>query len=335
MGIIKNNKNVVALYRGVSPIGKVYRGEVLVFSKEREKPNVFSTYWETVDGSPLEVYINRNSSTKSITKNPYIIDDTVSYYGGISSGRYVGMFSYYCKLKSFVLRDLSFSGNSFCGSFLSSQRDLISVDLSGWTISGQFMANNYNGYSYVGFFNGCKLLKTVNLSNWDLSNCDSVSLKLMFSNCSSLTDLNINGWNISNLTEMEGTFNYCTSLTKIDLSGWDTSNVTNINNLFTGCTSLKSVNLSGWDITKITKWHNIFLNCDMLTELDCSGWHSDGYVTYSGSSLVIPTNLKRIKVEGANDRAINFLKTWTYISTKLDWVLDKGYLTNPKYIVAG
>ena len=72
-------------------------------------------------------------------------------------------------------------------------------------------------------FDGCKHLKEVNMSNFDLVHVDDING--LFYGCLNLSNvIGIESWNISNVKNMIDTF-YLTKLQQIDLSKWNVSNV--------------------------------------------------------------------------------------------------------------
>lgn len=95
-----------------------------------------------------------------------------------------------------------------------------------------------------GMFQGCASLSTLDLSTWDTSNVEKMSV--MFNECDSLRSINLSGWDTSNVTNMSNMFRFC-ALTSVDLSAFDTSKVTDTSVMFYHCASLESLDLSSFD----------------------------------------------------------------------------------------
>ena len=57
----------------------------------------------------------------------------------------------------------------------------------------------------------------------------------MFSGCRCLKTLNISGWDISSVINMSYMFEGCYCLKTLNISGWDTSSVINMGSMFYNC----------------------------------------------------------------------------------------------------
>ena len=76
-------------------------------------------------------------------------------------------------------------------------------------------------------FEDCKLLQTLDVSNWDTSNV--TDMYMMFRECYSLQSLDVSNWDISNVANIGDMFYACNKLETIgDITSWDASNVTHI-----------------------------------------------------------------------------------------------------------
>ena len=102
----------------------------------------------------------------------------------------------------------------------------------------------------------------------DLRNIDTskiTSMSYLFVGCSNLKTLNLSNWNVSNVTDMSNMFGLhhgmyrtqpaCKSLTALDLSGWNTSSVSDMSQMFEGCSKL-SVDCSNWNVSKVSNHSN-------------------------------------------------------------------------------
>ena len=66
----------------------------------------------------------------------------------------------------------------------------------------------------------------------------------MFYECKLLTSINLSNFNTSNVTYMNSMFYGCSSLTNINLSNFNTSKVTNMRSMFGECSKLKKENIN-------------------------------------------------------------------------------------------
>ena len=97
---------------------------------------------------------------------------------------------------------------------------------------------------FSGMFKNCKIIDTLVLSSWDVSNIKDLSY--MFYGCYSLTA--IPHLNTSTATNMSNMFYECYSLTAVPQL--DTSAVTNMRSMFSACYSLTAIAFNG----SVTGW---------------------------------------------------------------------------------
>ena len=185
-------------------------------------------------------------------------------------------------------------------------------------------------------FTNCKLLTTLDVSNWDTSNIKFV--EYMFYGCSALTSLDVSNWNTSNVTEMRGMFRECGSLTSLDVSNWDTSNVTDMFLMFYKCSALASLDVSNWDTSKVTRMRQMFRDCSSLTSLDVSDWDTsnvtDMYLMFHGCSTLTSLDVSNFDISNITDMSHMF--DGCSALTSLDVSdLDTSNITNMKYIFYG
>jgi len=164
---------------------------------------------------------------------------------------------------------------------------------------------NTENVTNMGFmFNSCKVLTSLNLSNfntekvtdmqgmfgecWDLTSLDLTSfntekvtnMRQMFYNCSDLTSLNLSNFNTEKVMYMSNMFYNCNKLTSLDLTSFNTAEVTNMDNMFRSCSALTSLDLSNFNTAEVTDMSNMFKSCYALTTI----YASDKFVTTKVSS---------------------------------------------------
>ena len=158
---------------------------------------------------------------------------------------------------------------------------IIDADLSKWGCK--------NISSIYGLFDGCKKLRSVNLTGWDIPNANS--LKKLFYNCYELASIKgIEDWDTSNVTDMGGTFRECKPLKTLDLSRWNVSKVESMNRMFNQCGSLETVgDLSNWITPVLTDATYMFNNTKIkslkLTNFDTSNVTSAAHIFNCGADL--------------------------------------------------
>lgn len=106
----------------------------------------------------------------------------------------------------------------------------------------------YTDLSFL--FSGCKLLKTINLEQFDSDGVSCISY--MFYCCTSLNSVNLSTFDTSNVKYMSGVFEGCSSIERINLDHFDTSKTEYMDEMFSGCTSLKTLYLSNFNCDKIS-----------------------------------------------------------------------------------
>ena len=83
----------------------------------------------------------------------------------------------------------------------------------------------------------------------------------MFNYCKVLTSLDVSNFDTSNVTDMSWMFYDCIALTSIDVSNFDTSNVTDMSSMFSYCRSLTTIYVSNlWSINNVTVSKDMFYN---------------------------------------------------------------------------
>jgi surface protein len=292
MSIYKNNKKVIAVYKGATPIKSVFKGSQLVFGDSEsgggsgDEPTQYTLtigdyyhpnqdpYFYTIDSSG-------NRTEYFPTEKPFSIDLSANIKQIVFEGMYV---------REFIELPISLKINNIYGYFLAYVGETLNasnLDLSQCNTINYLMFNynedkikhvifdnwkvqNINSYDYntttsTIFFNIRNSLESVSMKNWNLSSLSTA--KSFFSGLKKLKSVDLSGWNTSNITSMEDMFYQCNNLISLDLSSFNTSNVTNVDFMFSECSALTELNVSGWDVLQITNYDLIFWNCNSLQKL--------------------------------------------------------------------
>ena len=157
------------------------------------------------------------------------------------------------------------------------------LDLSTWNFS-KVVGIPATGGGFSSMFQDCTNLKEIlGIKDMIKSTYTDVA-SYLFSNCSSLTSLDLSGWDLTNC-QVWYLFPGCSQLESIDTTGWnyqgkivDTGRTSYdaysaFSGMFQGCTNLTSLNLSGisglFSTISNTPTGN-FLNCSSLETIDLS-----------------------------------------------------------------
>lgn len=300
MGIIKNNKNIIAIYRGDKKITSVFKNNLRIFS---EKPIVYPyAIYETTSENQKITIVGK----KSLFKHIKIVEtNEVLNTNGDTSLSYT--FSSVGEHKVELL---------FNDGLTSIQRAFYNCEYLK-SVSEDLFANCTNVTEISELFNFCSRLTTV--PNTLLSNCTKlvsfdnnfvysgiVSLPSdLFENCPNLSTLIAtfsqcrklkelpNGLlsNCTNLTDLNATFNNCSNLATIpsDLFA-NCTKIKSFTNTFNSCSSLTSscpVDNDGTPIYNragngkegyeiVTTYNSCFYNCTEMTDYSSipSNWKS-------------------------------------------------------------
>ena len=99
--------------------------------------------------------------------------------------------------------------------------------------------------------NGCKALKNIDLSTWDVS--QSTNIERLFDGCAELKTIDIAGWKLNSITRSDYAFRNCTSLTTIYADNTNTYNSSMLGKtIFVNDNSLVGGNGTAFDSSKGT-----------------------------------------------------------------------------------
>ena len=150
------------------------------------------------------------------------------------------------------------------GFMFNSCKVLISLNLSNF--------NTEKVTDMQGMFGECSDLTSLNLSNFNTEKV--TNMRQMFYNCSDLTSLNLSNFNTEKVMYMSNMFYNCNKLTSLDLTSFNTAEVTKMDNMFKSCTDLTSLDLSNFNTAKVTDMNYMFYNCNALTSLDITSFNT-------------------------------------------------------------
>jgi len=125
-----------------------------------------------------------------------------------------------------------------------------------------------NSINMSSMFKDCKFLKTLDFSNFDMSNITNMSY--MFYSCENFNKLILSKHRTNNLLDTSYMFGGCSILTTLDLSNLNPANVSTMKYMFSFCANLKSIDFSSFNKTKVTDMSGLFYKCSELESLDLS-----------------------------------------------------------------
>ncbi len=196
------------------------------------------------------------SHLKSVENIARLKTDNVEYMSAMFSG---------CT----ELKELDLSANSF--SSLVNTQQMFANCSSLETLKLPSFTEKMTDMSKM--FDGCKALKSLDLSRFDTQNV--ISMMCMFNGCSALTELDLSNFNTKNVRTMSSMFSGCSALTKLNLSSFNTRSVLYMENMFNGCSALTELKLpSSFTTDRVQQMQNMFNGCSALTELDLSSFNT-------------------------------------------------------------
>ena len=175
-------------------------------------------------------------------------------------------------------------------------------------LTGEVDLTNYdysNCDSLSGMFQECTNVKTVKFGNYDTSKVNNINY--MFYKCHNLENVNINALNTTNVTKLNCMFDECAKLKAVDLSNFNTTKVTTMQYMLKGCSSLTEIDVSNFNTTNCSNLSYLFYGCSNLTEIDISNFdttncNDTSYMFYNCTKLnkVIINSSKVFKMTNPN-----------------------------------
>lgn len=234
------------------------------------------TYCETVEG-----LLEHCSSITEVDLSPWNTRG-VSHFNGL--------FGHCKKLESVDLHTLDMTSATLLNDMFVGCTSLEEVDLSSFntpalegigfmfylctslkTVHFGEHFNTSHVTSFMGVFEECRSLESIDISGWDMSS--AVSYARLFSGCTSLKTI-VGRIVVRKGDEVYRLYNLCESLEEIDVSDWDLSETTDLEQLFAGCKSLKTLDVSRWKVSNVRSFYDLFARCPSLTSLDVSSWNT-------------------------------------------------------------
>lgn len=174
-------------------------------------------------------------------------------------------------------------------------------------------------------FDGCQMLKTVDLGNLDFSQVESTDS--MFRECRKLIDIKGDP-KFSNVFESTEMFKECTNLEFLDLKHLGFQRLKYISQMFKGCSHLYKIKINDNQSTIIDA-SNIFSYCVRLKEIECDtpliidGQAQSMFVCTQVIDIINTSKFISDKSKISNTRELVSLTKAREISLGFDIVVDK------------
>ena len=180
-------------------------------------------------------------------------DELLSYYFyGDDTIKYLDMS--YCKFEGMTTIDHMFEEST-----------LIEVNITRWEL--------YNVHSISGLFLDCfKLKNVIGLETLDTSKIKRMSA--IFGCCSNLKSVDLSNWDVSNSERFANLFKECSELTDVgDLSNWNLKEALTMRRMFKECFKLKTIKgIEKWKLPKVKNINCIFLG-DKDLNINIDNWN--------------------------------------------------------------
>ncbi len=209
-------------------------------------------------------------------------------------------------LGSDALKDASFSALTCALGMFMDDAALAAVDMSTWDMG------NCDTAGYM--LKGCKALRTIDISGWDTSSLETI--ENFADGCYAVTDLNITGLDFPALTDAHRAFADMTSLLSFNAAGVNFPTLTEVNGLFAGDTSLKTAVLSGtFPVLKDTAgmfYNDISLETVNVPNLVSASTENVSYMFFGNISL------QSVDMAGWDSSSVKYFQSFLEGADKLE-----------------
>lgn len=296
MGIIKNNKNIIAIYRGDKKVTSVFKNNNQIFgdSEPQNEDNV--------------MYLTLNSALDNKNVRLFHKYETIEWYE-VNGTKYVNTNEIGDKNiiinKGATLVKAKINTNRFNDGLFNGCTALIQCDLSRvtenviTTIRDMFYGCQYIKYIIMpsthqnlsdaqGAFENCLQLTVIDLSN--ISFYGLPSFRNMFYNCSKLATITgIENWNVESVSDFSYMFYNCIALRNVDLSNWNTAMMWSTESMFENVERIGKTDwgenfiygIENWNVSNLYNMNNMFKQSYNTQVLDLSKWNPTSLQTAS------------------------------------------------------
>ena len=189
-----------------------------------------------------------------------------------------------------------------------------------------------NVTNMTSMFDGCSLLPSINLTNFDTTNV--TNMFVMFRNCSSLISLDLSNFNMLNVIDTYAMFFDCPKLEELKMNniyapkltrvGWFRNN-TNLKKLYlknfnapllksyssiTAISTLEELDITGMNTENVTDMSNMFKGCSKLINIDLSSFDTSNVTNmsnmFNGCSRLASLDVSNMNTEKVTNMSYMF-----------------------------
>ena len=342
MGIIKNNKNIIAIYRGDKKVTSVFKNNNQIFgeSEPQNEDNV--------------MYLTLNSASDNKNVRLFYKYEMIEWYE-VNGTKYVNNNDTGLKNiiinKGATLVKAKINTNKWSNSLFIGCNDLIQCDLSRVTENVITTLNetffNCERIKYIimpsthqnladaqGAFYNCRQLTVIDLSNISFYGLPSFSR--MFYNCSNLATITgIENWNVESVSDFSNMFYNCIALRNVDLSNWNTAMMWSTESMFENVERIGKTDwgenfiygIENWNVSNLYNMNNMFKQSYNTQVLDLSKWNPTSLQTAS-YAFEGCNNLRVLRLDNFN---FNNLFNYEYMFPNFNYINRLVFINEDSY----
>ena len=306
MGIIKNNKNIIAIYRGDKKITSVFKNNLKIFG-ESEPPIEVSPYaiYETTEPNQSIQIVGNPSLFKyiRIVETGEELDNSgttqINYtFENIGEHKIELEFKQGLDNIADAFNQIMSSGISYKASYCTNLKYVSNNLLKNCETVTSLVkeVGSFLKKTRITLFGSCSMLKTIPEGLFDTL-IKVTGFDYTFQNCTSLQTIPSGLFsNNTNVTNFYYTFQNCTSLQTIPNGLFDkNTQVTGFYYTFQNCTSLQTIPNGLFDKnTQVTGFYYTFQNCTSLQTIPSGLFDTCTQVTLFNSTFSNCTSLQTI-----------------------------------------
>lgn len=282
-----------------------------------------------------------------------LVDLDLSLWNTRAVSDFHGLFAHCKKLENVDLHNFDMTSATNLGDMFVGCTSLKEVDLSGFntpvlenigfmfylcsSLTNINFGENFNTSNvtdFVGVFEECSSLKSIDISSLNMDN--AVSFERLFQGCKNLEEV-IGSIAVRRGNKVSGMYNNCQKIETIDVADWDLSETESLNSLFNQCNSVKNLDVSNWKVSNVKDFSYCFTGCSSLTELNVSSWNTSGAETmqamFAGCYSLTSLDVSRFVTAGVTSLQLMFNGCSALTSldvsgfntssvTNFDWMFD-------------
>lgn len=272
MGIIKNNKNIIAIYRGDKKVTSVFKNNNQIFgdSEPQNEDNVmYLTFHSAFDNQNVRIFHRMEMiEWYEVNGTRYINNSDVG-----DRNLVINTGDTLIKAK---LNDSTFDGGLFNNCIRLEKCDLSRV-----------VENKIETLSEM-FYN-CQNLETIIMPS---THQDLADAQDAFYHCGQLTEIDLSNISFYGLPSFRNMFKLCNKLTTIKgIENWNVESVSDFSYMFYNCIALRNVDLSNWNTAMMWSTESMFENVESVGKTDWGENYIYGFENWNVLNLYSMNNM--------------------------------------------